>query len=50
MDRQSPLPADGSLDRASVRKSFEQYAAVAELLRYVYELKGKTLPDLSQAA
>ena len=28
----------------------EQYAAVAEVLRYVYELKGKTLPAASQAA
>ncbi len=28
----------------------EQYAAVAELLRYVYELKGKTLPGINPAA
>jgi len=28
----------------------EQYAAVAEVLRYVYELKGKTLPGMQQAA
>ena len=29
----------------------EQYAAMAEVLRYVYELKGKTLPvDARQAA
>jgi flagellar biosynthetic protein FlhB len=27
----------------------DQYAAVAEVLRYVYELKGKTLPPLSEA-
>ncbi len=28
----------------------EQYAAMAEVLRYVYQLKGKTLPDVPQAA
>lgn len=28
----------------------EQYAAVAEILRYVYELKGKTLPNPQRAA
>ncbi len=28
----------------------EQYTAVAEILRYVYELKGKTLPGMSQQA
>jgi len=28
----------------------EQYAAVAEVLRYVYELKGKKLPELGEAA
>jgi len=28
----------------------EQYAAVAEVLRFVYELKGKTLPNLRSAA
>ena len=28
----------------------EQYAAVAEVLRYVYQLKGKTLPQSDQAA
>jgi flagellar biosynthetic protein FlhB len=28
----------------------EQYAAVAEVLRYVYELKGKRLPDMGEAA
>jgi flagellar biosynthetic protein FlhB len=28
----------------------EQYAAMAEVLRYVYQLKGKTLPGLGQAA
>ena len=28
----------------------EQYAAVAEVLRYVYELNGKTLPGMQQAA
>jgi flagellar biosynthetic protein FlhB len=28
----------------------EQYAAMAEVLRYVYELKGKTVPGLQQAA
>jgi flagellar biosynthetic protein FlhB len=28
----------------------EQYAAVAEILRYVYELKGKSLPTLNPAA
>ena len=27
----------------------EQYAAVAEILRYVYELKGKPLPGLDAA-
>jgi len=32
-----PIPAD-------------QYAAMAEVLRYVYELKGKTLPGADQAA
>jgi len=28
----------------------EQYVAVAEVLRYVYQLKGKTLPGVEQAA
>ena len=28
----------------------EQFAAVAEVLRYVYELKGKTLPGMKDAA
>jgi len=28
----------------------EQYAAMAEVLRYVYELQGKTLPGLGEAA
>jgi flagellar biosynthetic protein FlhB len=28
----------------------EQYAAVAEVLRYVYQLKGKTLPNMRRAA
>ena len=28
----------------------EQYAAVAEVLRYVYQLKGKTLPGMDPAA
>lgn len=28
----------------------EQYAAMAEVLRYVYQLKGKTLPNLQRAA
>jgi flagellar biosynthetic protein FlhB len=28
----------------------EQYAAVAEVLRYVYQLKGKTLPGVNDAA
>jgi flagellar biosynthetic protein FlhB len=28
----------------------EQYAAMAEVLRYVYQLKGKTLPNLPRAA
>ncbi len=28
----------------------EQYAAMAEVLRYVYQLKGKTLPNLNRAA
>jgi flagellar biosynthetic protein FlhB len=28
----------------------EQYAAMAEVLRYVYEVKGKTVPGLQQAA
>jgi flagellar biosynthetic protein FlhB len=27
-----------------------QYAAVAEVLKYVYELKGKSLPSMQQAA
>jgi flagellar biosynthetic protein FlhB len=28
----------------------EQYAAMAEVLRYVYQLKGKTLPNMTRAA
>jgi flagellar biosynthetic protein FlhB len=28
----------------------DQYAAMAEVLRYVYELQGKTLPSLGEAA
>lgn len=28
----------------------EQYAAMAEVLRYVYQLKGKTLPNVNRAA
>ena len=28
----------------------EQYAAVAEVLRYVYQLKGKTVPGMDPAA